>query len=87
MDPGEAAEGSQLEESVTVNLQCHDEALRVAYAIIIYYGNNNQDLFNSSYSERVYQVRPSVTSYTAQAYVSMRTEVAAVARLFGARTC
>ena len=83
MDPGEAADGSQLEESVTVNVQCHDEALRVAHVILIYYGNNNQDLFNSSYSERVYQVRPSVNCYTAQAYVSMRTEVV----LFGARTC
>ena len=37
-DPGEAAEGSQLEESVTLTVQCHDEALRVAYVTIIYYG-------------------------------------------------
>ena len=52
MDPRKAAEGSQLEEGVTVNVQCHGEALRVAYVTIIYYGNNNQDLFNRAQIRR-----------------------------------
>ena len=49
MDPRKAAEGSQLEESATVNVQCHGEVLRAAYVTIIYYGNNYQNLFNKAH--------------------------------------
>ena len=49
---GKLQRGVSLEESVTVNVQCHGEALRVAYVTIIYYGNNNQDRFNRAHIRR-----------------------------------
>ena len=38
MNPGRAAEGSQLEESVIWIVQRHDEAFRATYITIIRYG-------------------------------------------------
>ena len=38
MNPGRAAEGSQLEESVISFVQRHDEAFRATYITIIWYG-------------------------------------------------